>query len=84
MIFQILPILESFDTYTIYLKISIYADDGYKDHARLTSEAPVSVFKTFIKFHLIPLWTGTFENAAHYFALRVTNKLGEESDKRVK
>ena len=28
--------------------------------------------------------TGTFENAAHYFALRVTNKLGEESDKRVK
>ena len=38
----------------------------------------------FIKFHFIPLWPGTFENAAHYFALRVTNKLGEESDKRVK
>ena len=70
--------------YTIFLKISIYADGGHMDHDLSSCKGPVSVIYTFIGFHFIPLWTGTFENAAHYFALRVTNKLGEESDKRVK
>ena len=28
--------------------------------------------------------TGTFENAAHYLSLRVTNKVGEVNDKKIK